>query len=505
VDRGRRFGYEKPLTMRHFLDLFLEPATAPPMSGARISRRTLQLIRWAAVIGQALALVLVHFGLGFPLPLGPALAVVAASVVPNLVSLLRRDPGRRLGERGAAFYLGYDILQLAVLLFLTGGLQNPFAMLMLAPVTIAATILSQQSVLWLSGIAIGAIAFLAVVHLPLPWAGTPPEFPSAYILGVWAALTLSTAFIAAYTWSVSHAARRLRDAFGETQLALAREQRISAVGALAAAAAHELGSPLATIAVIAKELVRELPAESPYAEDAALLLSQSERCRTILAELAHRPEADRAMPFGKLPISALVEAAGANYRAEDVRVIYATASGATASGATASGATAGGATASGATAGGATASGATAGGATASSAMGSDSSGETEPLVPRSPEILHGLGNLIQNAIQFAQHEVTVTMFWDATTISIDVADDGLGFPPAVLARVGEPYISGRAGESGHMGLGIFIAQTLLERSGARLAFDNLPEGGGHVAIQWDRAKLEAGPRPAVEEREFAR
>src|SRR5262249_24527126 len=157
----------------------------------------------------------------------------------------------------------------------------------------------------------------------------------------------------------------------------------------------ELGSPLATIAVIAKELVRELPADSPYREDASLLLSQSERCRTILAELAHRPEADRALPFGKLPISALVETAGAPYRADEVRVIYATASGANGR---------------------------------------EDSAAEDEPVVPRSPEILHGLGNLIRNAVQFAQHEVTVTIYWDARTVSVDVSDDGLGFPPGVLA-----------------------------------------------------------------------
>jgi two-component system sensor histidine kinase RegB len=317
-------------------------------------------------------------------------------------------------------------------------------------------------------VAIGAISVLAVAHEELPWqAATPLDFPPEYVFGVWAALTLSTAFTAAYTWSVSGGARRMRDAFAETQLALAREQRISAVGALAAAAAHELGSPLATIAVVAKELVRELPPGSPFAEDAALLLSQSERCRTILAELAHQPHADRGEPFAKLPISALVEAAGAPHRAPEIRVIYATATG------------------------------------------GNGGNGDwiggsaDEPRVPRSPEILHGLGNLIQNAVQFAQNEVTVTTFWNEDAVHVDITDDGLGFPAGVLARVGEPYISSRAGVRGHMGLGIFIAQTLLERTGARLTFENLPEGGAHVAIRWDRANLEPGSRPVVEEEDL--
>jgi two-component system, sensor histidine kinase RegB len=422
----------------------------------RVSLRKLVFIRWVAIAGQLAALLFVYFVLGFELPLGVALAIVAASALFNLIHVWQRQTAR-LGDLDAAFYLGYDIVQLGLLIYLTGGLGNPFAILMIAPVTIGATILSRRSVVLLSGLALAAITVLATNHLPLPWAGEPPRFPFPYVVGVWTALAFSTVFIAAYTWSIAGGARRINEAFAETQLALAREQRVSAVGALAAAAAHELGSPLATIAVVAKELERELPPDSPFKEDAALLLSQSERCRRILAELAHRPEADGGSPYARLPISALVEAAGAAHRNDSVRVIYATATNVTA--------------------------------------------GEDEPLVQRSPEILHGLGNLIQNAIQFAQREVTVTVAWDAASISLDIVDDGVGFAPHVLARVGEPYISGRADEGGHMGLGIFIAQTLLERSGAQLEFANLPEGGGHVVIQWNRANLDASDAALLREK----
>jgi two-component system sensor histidine kinase RegB len=256
-------------------------------------------------------------------------------------------------------------------------------------------------------------------------------------------------FIGGYTLSVAQEARRLRDAVAATQLVLAREQRVSAVGALAAAAAHELGSPLATIAVIAKELARDLPADSPHAEDAALLLSQSERCRHILAELAHRPEEDGGSPFASLPISALVEAAGELYHDARIRLIFAT--------------------------------------------TGAESA--DEPLVRRSPEIMHGLNNLIQNAVQFARHEVSVTIYWDRDTVTVEIADDGEGFPPHLIGRLGEPYLSTRSGAQDHMGLGIFIAQSLLERSGAQLTFDNLVEGGAHVVISWNRANLETAPR----------
>lgn len=423
-----------------------------------VSLRMLVLIRWIAVAGQAATLLVVYFVLGFELPIVATFATVGASIALNIFAVMPRSLTPRLGDPQASAYLGYDIIQLGVLLFLTGGLENPFAILMIAPVTVAATVLSRRSVIGLSILTVTAITVIGVFHMALPWRGGPLVFPPLYILGVWTALTGAALFIAGYIWSVAEEARRMHGAFAATQLALAREQRVSAVGALAAAAAHQLGSPLATIAVVAKELVRDLPAGSPYAEDASLLLSQSERCRTILADLARERVSESGSPFTRLPISALVEAAGEPYRAERVRVIYATGA-------------------------------APAGGGPAGN----------EPLVLRSPEVMHGLGNLIQNAVQFARHEVIVTTSWTATEIAVEVSDDGPGFPAAVLARIGDPYISGRGGEAQqHMGLGIFIAQSLLERTGARLVFGNLVEGGAQIVVEWHRSALEAATSEAV-------
>lgn len=439
----------------------LRPAVAPGVSTSeaerppafdRIGLRRLVLIRWVAIVGQAVALLVVHYGFAFHLPLMPAFGVVGCSVVLNLVVTLFRRAATRLGELEAALFLAYDLLQVGCLLFLTGGLQNPFAILILAPITVAATALSLRPVIALSGLAIAVITALAIWHLHLPWraTGALPSFPSELVLGLWAALVIATVFIGFYAWSIAEAARRLRGAMAATQLALAREQRVSAVGALAAAAAHELGSPLATIAVVAKELVHDLPADSPHAEDARLLLSQTERCREILAQLAHHPDAEAASPYTRLPISALVEAAGALYHDPRVRLIFAV----------------------------------------------TGAPAEDEPQVSRSAEIMHGLNNLISNAVQFASREVSVTIHWDRATVTVEIADDGPGFPPHLLGRLGEPYLSTRAGDTGHMGLGIFIAQSLLERSGADLSFDNLAEGGAHVVISWQRAKLETQTRP---------
>src|SRR5438132_113476 len=297
--------------------------TSEPATGfGRISLRTLVPIRWVAIAGQASTILIVHYVLGYRLPLSPALAVVASSVLLNAVLILLRQAAARLGERDAALCLGYDILQLAILLYLTGGLQNPFATLILAPVTVAATILSRRPVIALSFLAVAATTVLALWHVPLPWRTEPLVFPPELVFGIWMALVLATVFIGSYTWSVAQEARRLRDAAAATQLALAREQRISAVGALAAAAAHELGSPLATIAVVAKELAHDLPPDSPHGEDAQLLLSQSERCRQILAQLARHPDDEEASPYTRLPISALVEA-GALSHDPRIRLIFA--------------------------------------------------------------------------------------------------------------------------------------------------------------------------------------
>jgi two-component system sensor histidine kinase RegB len=430
------------MSVEPFTDTDLDEAPSGTERG-RVSLRTLIWIRWVAVAGQAVTLLIVHLALGFTLPLEIALGVVATSALINLANQLQRTGSLRLGDRDAMMYLAYDVVQLGALLYLTGGLQNPFALLVLAPVTVGATILSRRSVMLLSGLTVGVTTVLAIWHLPLPWDEDQIEFPLLYVSAVWLALTLSTIFISAYTWSITEEGRRISDAYAATQLALAREQRISAVGALAAAAAHELGSPLGTIAVIAKELAHDLPADGPLAEDARLLLSETARCRTILQELAQKREADGGAPYDRLPLSALVEAAGDPYRVPHTLLTQKI-----------------------------------------------EGNPGDQPLVARSPEIMHGLGNLVQNAVQFAIAEVVVRTEWDPHWVTVTVVDDGPGFPTQVLSRLGEPYLSGRDEDAEHMGLGIFIAETLLRRTGAKLHYTNGTEGGAVVRVRWPRRAL---------------
>ena len=433
------------------------PAQATTMAGGRVRLRTLIVIRWVAIIGQALALLVVNFGFGYPVPLLAALATVAVSAVINFWAAIGRRSPERLGDRAAAVYLAYDLLQLGVLLYLTGGLHNPFAVLVLAPVIISATVLSRVSTMALSALALVIVIVLALFHLPLPWADQSFALAPLFIFGLASALGLSVVFIAGYVFSVAEEARRMSGALAASYLALDREQRVSALGALAAAAAHRLGSPLGTIAVIAKELARDLPADSPHWADVDLLLSESERCRTILTELSTRPEAGE--PLQRMPLAALVETAAAPYRVERVRLII-------------------------------------------DAGPEADAARNPAPRAPHSPELVHGLGNLLQNAIEFARSEVRVTVRWSDRRISLEIRDDGPGFAPGLLDHLGEPYLSGgeeqgRIGTGEPMGLGVFIAQTLLGRTGAQLSFGNGQDGGAEVTIAWNRSALESEPSAA--------
>ena len=405
----------------------------------RLSLRTLILIRWIAVVGQTVTILIVYLGFGFELPVSACLFVVALTALSNLMLSVRMPVRARLGNVGATLLLGFDMLQLGMLLYLTGGLENPFAILILAPVTVAATILSRGPTLALTILAMVLVTFLAFLGAPLPWTGDTVSLPFPYALGVWTALCVASAFIAAYIWSVADEARRMSDALAATEASLNRAQNLSALGGLAAAAAHELGSPLATIAVVAKELSREVPEDSPLAEDVALLISQSDRCRDILAGLSQRPDMAVHRPLERLKLSALAAQACEPYLSEDVALDI----------------------------------------------VSEDTPDSPEPEALETHEFIHGVGNIIQNAVQFARAGVTLLLYWDDDMVRLTVRDDGPGFSAAVITSLGEPYISTRGEEQGHMGLGVFIAQTLLEMGGAELTFSN--RGGAEVVIRWPR------------------
>ena len=428
---------------------------AAPKPG-RVRLRTLVYIRWVAVGGQLAALVIVNFGLNYPLPMLACLATVAVSAAINTGITLLRPMSGTLSDRSAALWLAYDILQLSTLLYLTGGLQNPFAVMILASVVVSASVLSRISTLSLGLLVAVCISVLAFRHEPLP--GPPPllDLPVFYVLGVWQALAIGGLFIAAFVGSVAEEGRRMQNALNAAQVALEHEQRLSSLGGLAAAAAHELGTPLATIAVTARELSHDLPPGSPMTDDVELILEQTARCREILMELSRKPETEGGEPYTRLALSAMLDEAARPYLTDSVNL-------------------------------------------TRDFRATSEAPGSPQPVLTRSPEFLRAVGTLIQNAIQFAEAEVILRARWDAETVTVEIIDDGPGFSAHLLDRLGEPYVSTRAGADGegeHMGLGVFIAQNLLNRTGATLSFANQDwwdwwGAGAIVRIAWPRRELE--------------
>lgn len=423
--------------------------TLLPRGGVRL--RALVLIRWGAVAGQLFTAAIVHWGLGFTLPLLPVGGAIVLSALLNLAVSLGRPASARIDDREAAIFLAFDVVQLAVLLYLTGGLTNPFALLLLAPVAIGANVLSLGSNVALSLLTIVSIALLGLFHQPLPWLGRPPEFPEIYQAGVWVGLTLTALLITLYGWRLAEEARQMSDALAATQAALAHEQRLSALGALAAAAAHELGTPLSTIAVVAKEMLREVEADDPLREDVELLAAESDRCRSILARLSVDPAGDVSDAYTLVPLPALIEAAVQNSRHEGITITF-------------------------------------------EAGPAGEGAPTTAPIQVRSPEIMQGMGNIVQNAVSFARHEIHISTRWSTEWSEVEVSDDGPGFSEALLDELGTPFISTRQGVEGHMGLGVFIAKTLLERTGASVAFGNRGggRGGATVVVRWPNPVFKA-------------
>lgn len=423
-----------------------------PMPRRNVRLDTLVRLRWLSVIGQTTAVLVIYFGLEFDLPIWPCLSIIALSAWLNIALRIRFQQARRLEPSRAAWLLAFDVGQLAVLMYLTGGLDNPFSFFFLGPVLLSATALPARLTMALGLFAIVCLTLLIFFHEPLPWSeeyGPMPVLPDTYMLGVWFSIVLAIFFISIYAWQISEESRQLVNALAATELVLAREQHVTQLDGLAAAAAHALGTPLSTISLIARELEREIEPTSPHADDIKLLREQAQRCRDILSKL-NELQAEGA-PFDQMPLRTLLQEVAEPHRHFGINVdvkIAAT---------------------------------------------------EPSPVVARNPAILYGLGNLVENAVDFARERVDITADWTDEAVTVVIADDGPGFAPEVMSRIGEPYVRSRrlrrmyaTGDTG-MGLGFFIAKTLLERSGARLTFvnRNFPERGAVVAVRWPRESFD--------------
>ena len=439
-----------------------------PARGNWIRLRTLIVLRWWAILGQVSALVVAQQLYGLSLHEGLCFLVIGVSVITNLVAGFIYPENKRLTERQTMMIVLYDMVQLGLMLYLTGGLNNPFSILIVGPVIVSATALSSRHTVFLAIVAVVIVSALTEYHLPLRTAdGFILRVPDLFLFGNWVAIVIAVVFLGVYSRWIVAEMDAMSDALQATQMALAREQKLTDLGGVVAAAAHELGTPLATIKLTSSELAEELSDQPELKDDALLIRDQADRCRDILCSMGRMGKDD--LHLRDAPLAALIEEAAEPHLARGKVIHF--------------------------------------------DHGGGLLSLHEQPNVLRQPGVIHGLRNLIQNAVDFARTSVWVESEWGETSVTVRIMDDGRGYAPSMIGRIGEPFVrqrapasndTGRPGYEG-MGLGLFIAKTLLERSGAELIFANGAEffqnrnshsdrTGAFVQVTWPRHRLEVKP-----------
>ena len=424
------------------------------------------VLRWVAIVGQLTAILVGQHVYGLQLELGLCYLAVGVSVIGNLIATFVFPENKRLSESENLAMVMFDLLQLGFLLFLSGGLHNPFALLLLGPVTISAAVLTTRSTLLAGGTAIAMVSILSQYHFPLRTnEGFILSIPDIFVFGNWIALVIAIVFIGAYSRRVTSEMHSMSDALLATQMALSREQKLTDLGGVVAAAAHELGTPLATIKLASTELMDELEDREDLREDAALISEQADRCHNILRDMGRAGKDD--LLLRQAPLMAVIDEAAEPHANRGKSILFS-----------------------------------------------HDPQSGTElnqPAILRKPEIIHGLRNLVQNAVDFAKTTVWIECHWTDDIISVRIIDNGKGFPPQIIGRIGDPFVGRRKSvadrqerpEYEGMGLGLFIAKTLLERSGAELSFANGSDPyvetpiehvhtGAIVEVKWPRDVIDA-------------
>lgn len=414
---------------------------------------TLILLRWVAIAGQ-LAAVCGALLIGAEFPLPQVLVVIAMAAAMNVTLMIR--PRRRVSADEAALQLGFDLTQVAILLTLTGGLANPFALLLLVPVTIAATALPGRQLIALALATVVMVTLIGVLAQPLSFgADAVIALQQPLMVGHWLAIVVGAAFFIAFARRVAAEINASSDALFAARMALEREQRLQHLGGVVAAAAHELGTPLATIKLVSAELADELaealPEREDLAEDVTILRQSADRCRDIMRSMGASGRDD--LLIRSAPLAEVLAEAAAPHRKRGAEIVI-------------------------------------------------ETFGEM-PVVRRDAAVIHGLRNLIQNAVDFARSRVVIRASRDRRDLLLRIADDGPGFPPALLPRIGNPFLTTRPrAEDGRsyegMGLGLFIAKVLLQGSGARLNFGNGASGGAEITVAWPLARIETDDRGAL-------
>ena len=396
-------------------------------------------IRWIAIFGQLFAIFFVYLIINIDLPFFESLIIVLFSVAINFYSYFEERKNKTISDTKAFLFLLFDTFQLGILLFLTGGIINPFSILILAPVIISASYLSAMLTVILSSISIAIIIILNYYFIPLDL-GKEFILSQIYTFGLTASLIITVIFIAIYAYLFASSSRKISNALSVSKLQILNQKKITEVGSLSAAAAHELGTPLNTIFLILNDLIKDkkLNQDQYLIKDILLLKSQADRCKEILQKLSQNPHTLKDKFLNKVKISDLIKINFDKFNKNKKLIII-------------------------------------------------DNKKNDEPEIIFKDEIMYALGNIIQNAIIYSKKTITAELQYYKNELNIKIFDDGLGFKKDIIDKLGEPYISKN---SEGMGLGIFIAKNLIENMGGKIIFYNSKDNNAVVEISFDNSIL---------------
>ena len=406
-----------------------------------LDKKTLVFLRWIAIFGQLFSVNLVYFFLDLNFPVLLCHIIISIGLITNIY-LQFGTKATLLKDLYSSSFLMYDIIQLSILLFLTGGIFNPFAILLIVPTIVSSTFLSMGSTIILGSATIFLLFILTFFNMPLP--GMEEyilSFPNYYVTGILISLIIGLVFLSYFGIRFSGETKKRSNALNKLQQILAKEYELESLGGQAAAAAHSLGTPLATITVVAKEMRKEVGDNSKFTKDIDLLISQTKRCSEILKKISQKKiisdEFLSAMSFEDLLeeiIKSFKESSEKNIKLNTDKDI-------------------------------------------------------NKIDIKRNPELVYGLRNFIGNAVKFSNQNILISIISDNINLYIQIEDDGPGFPEDIVKALGEPYIKSRSksfrGNTG-LGLGTFLGKTLLERQSAIISFENNSSlKGAKVKIKW--------------------
>ena len=405
-----------------------------------LDRKTLVTLRWIALIGQFAAINIVFFILKLDFPIHATYIIILIGILTNIY-LQYRIKATQLKDLYSSLFLIFDLFQLGLLLYLTGGIHNPFTFLLIIPAIVSSTFLSMGTTIILGLLTLAVLILITFFHLPLPGTEEPLKFPEYYLIGIIISISIGLIFLSYFGIRFSGETKKRSEALNELQQTLSKEYELESLGGQAAAAAHSLGTPLATITVVAKELRKEIGESSRHTKDLDLLISQTKRCSEILKQISKKEiTEDKFFSFTefKILLSEIIE----SFKETSNKNIEL-----------------------------------------------SSSEDNNSCKIKRSPEIIYGLRNFIGNAIKFAKQNINISLKSNKYLVNILIEDDGPGFPDDIIKILGEPYIKSKSQEissKSGTGLGTFLGKTLLERKGANLDFGKSEKlQGAKVNISW--------------------